>query len=538
MGKNMQSKLMTAGEAANLVNSGDTVTVCGISGGITPDKVMEALGSRYSETGQPGNLTMVLPIAVGDGYDIMGMEHLAIEGMLKQIIAGSYTVARSSQKPPKIYDMIINNRVAAYNVPIGTLMELMREIAAKRPGIITEVGLGTFLDPRLEGGRMNEVTTEDVVQVITFNDREYLFYPAFPIDVAIIRGTSADEYGNITMEHEFTLSGVLAMAMAARNCGGKVIAQVKCLVARESLHPQMVRVPGILVDAIVIDENQKLTTGIKNDFSASGQTRQPWNSIKTPPLTGIRRAIINRVLLELKPGDVINLGFGLTSSLPQAVLEEGIIDQLVFTTEHGCIGGYPYDGIQFGGAINPQALIDVPNQFDFLEGGGPDVVCLSFAEMDQKGNVNVTRLKQMPHVLAGAGGFSNIVQNAGTLIFCGTMTAGGVKYDISDKGLKLVKPGKFKKVINNVQQVTFNGPQAYAKGQKVLYITDLCVFELTADGVALIETAPALDLEKDILPHIGFDVNIAPEVKTTDPAVYKDCMGLKKLAPWNEQKDN
>lgn len=533
----MPSKLMNADAAAGLVNSGDTVTVCGISGGITPDKVMQALGRRYSNTGQPGHLNMVLPIAVGDGYDIMGMEHLAIEGMLKQIIAGSFTVARSSEKPPKIYEMIINNKVAAYNVPIGTLMELMREIAARRPGIITEVGLGTFLDPRQEGGRMNAATIGDVVQMITLNGREYLFYPTFPIDVAIIRGTTADEDGNITMEHEFTLSGVLAMAMAAHNCGGKVIAQVKRVVARESLHPQMVRVPGILVDAIVIDENQKLTTGIRIDPAASGQIRKPWHSISMPPLTGMRRAIINRVLLELNPGDVINLGFGLTSSIPQAVLEEGILDQLVFTTEHGCIGGYPYDGIQFGGAINPQALIDVPNQFDFLDGGGPDVVCLSFAEIDQNGNVNVTRLKQMPHVLAGAGGFSNIVQNAKNLIFCGTMTAGGVKYDFSANGLKLVNPGKFKKVLNKVQQVTFNGPQAFRKGQKVLYVTDLCVFELTARGLRLIETAPGLDLEQDILRHIEFKVNIALEPKTTNPDVYKDCMGLKNLAPWSKKMD-
>ncbi len=529
----MIKKLMTADAAVKLVNSGATVTVCGISGGITPDKVMEALGRRYSQTGQPGDLTMVLPTAVGDGYDILGMEHLAIEGMLKQIIAGSFTVARSSEKPPKIYKMIINNKVKAYNIPIGTLMQLHREIAAKRPGIITEVGLGTFLDPRQDGGKMNAITTEDLIQVITLNGKEYLFYPAFPIDVAIIRGTTADEDGNIAMEHEYTLSAVLAMAMAARSGGGIVIAQVKRMVARESLHPQLVRVPGIFVDAVVIDEDQMLTTGVRSDHAASGETRMPWDSIPMLPLTGIRRAIINRALLELIPGDVVNLGFGITSNIPQAVMEEGITDQLVFTTEHGCIGGYPYSGIQFGGAINPQALIDAPSQFDFLDGGGPDVVCLSFAEMDQEGNVNVTRLKQMPHVLAGTGGFSNIVQNANNLIFCGAITAGGVKYDITADKLKLVKAGKFKKVVKKVQQVTFNGQLARKKGQRVLYITDLGVFELTGQGLLLIEIAPGLDLEKDILPHIEFEVNIASELKTTNPAVYQKRLGLKNQAPWN-----
>ena len=523
---------MSADIAAMLVNSGATVTVCGISGGITPDKVMEALGRRYSETGQPGELNMVLPVAVGDGYDILGMEHLAIDGMVKKIIAGSFTIARSSQDPPKIYEMIIKNKVLAYNIPIGTLMQLLREIAAGRPGIITEVGLGTFLDPRQEGGKMNAVTTDDYIQVITLKGKEYLFYPAFPIDVAIIRGTTADEDGNISMEHEFTLSSVLAMAMAAHNSGGKVIAQVKRTVARQSLQPQMVRVPGILVDAVVVDEDQKLTTGIRSDPGASGETRVPWNSIDSAPLTGIRRAIVNRVMFELQPGDVINLGFGITSSIPQVVLAEGIMDQLVFTTEHGCIGGYPYDGIQFGGAINPQALIDGPSQFDFLDGGGPDLVCLSFAEIDKAGNVNVTRLKQMPHVLAGAGGFSNIIQRAKKLVFCGTITAGGVKYDFIDGGLRLVKAGKFRKVVKAVQQVTFNGPLAFKKSQEVLYITDLCVFDLTDRGLRLVEIAPGLDLNKDILAHIEFDVIIAENLKITDPMVYLDRLDLRKHSPW------
>ena len=528
----MHKKLMSADEAVMLVKSGATISVCGISGGITPDKAMAALGRRFAATGQPKDLTMVLPVAVGDGYDILGMEHLAMTGMVKKIIAGSFTIARSSENPPKIYHMIINNKITAYNIPIGTLMQLHREIAAGRPGIITEVGLGTFLDPRQEGGKMNARTTEDFIQLITLNGKEFLFYPSFPVDAAIIRGTSADEDGNITMEHEFTLSGVLAMAMAAHNCGGKVIAQVKRVVARESLHPQMVRVPGILVDAVVIDEDQKLTTGIRNDPSASGETRIPWKSIQTPPLQGIRHAIINRVLFELKPGDVINLGFGITSSIPQVVATEGILDQLIFTTEHGCIGGYPYDGIQFGGAINPQALIDGPSQFDFLDGGGPDLVCLSFAEIDQAGNVNVTRLKQMPHVLAGTGGFSNIIHKAKKLIFCGAMTAAGVKYEIADGKLTLVKAGKFRKIVPDVQQITFNGQLAFQKGQKVLYVTDVGVFDLTAQGLRLIEIAPGLDLKKDILAHIDFELNMAPDLKTTNPAVYQKQLNLKAQPPW------
>ena len=533
----MNTKFISADEAARLVPTGSTISVCGISGGITPDKVMEALGRRFVDTGEPGDLKMVFPVAVGDGYEIPGLEHLAIDGMIREVIGGSFTIARSTEKPPKIYEMIINNKVRAYNIPIGTLMQLHREIAAGRPGIITEVGLGTFLDPRQEGGRMNAVTTDDLVQVITLNGKEYLFYPAFPVDVAIIRGTTADEDGNITMEHEFTLSGVLAMAMATHNCGGKVIAQVKRTVPRESLHPQMVRIPGIFIDAVVIDEKQMVTTGVADDLAASGESRMPWDSIPMTPLTGIRRAMINRILLEFKPGNVINLGFGITSSIPQVVMEEGIMDQLVFTTEHGCIGGFPYDGIQFGGAINPQALIDAPSQFDFLDGGGPDLICLSFAEMDRHGNVNVTRLKQMPHVLAGAGGFSNIVQNARHLIFCGTMTAGGVQYDITKDRLKLIRAGKFKKIVDTVQQVTFNGQLARRKGQKVTYITDLCVFELTDQGLLLTEIAPGVDLEKDILAHMGFEVAVAPQLTITDPIIYSDRLELKQQSPWKENAD-
>lgn len=529
----MPKKLMRAEEAVNLINSNDTITVCGIAGGITPDKVLAALGGRFVETGEPKRLNMVWPTAVGDGYEIKGMEHIAHEGMIKRIIAGSFTVAKSTERPPKIYEMVVNNKVEAYNLPIGTLMLLHREIAAKRPGLITEVGLGTFLDPRQEGGKMNAVTTEDLIEVITIKDKEYLFYPAFQIDVAIVRGTTADEDGNITMEHEYTFAGNMALAMAARNCGGKVIVQVKRVVTRGSLPPQQIKIPGIFVDALVVDENQMLTTGIKDDPSSCGEIRLPWNSIPMGDFNGIRRSMVRRILLELKVGDVVNLGYGITAFIPQVVWEEGIQDKLIFTTEHGCIGGFPYAGLQFGGAINPQALIDCPSQFDFIDGGGPDVICLSFAELDKLGNVNVTRLKQMPHVLAGAGGFTNLVQNAKKIVFCGTMTAGGVKIELSDGKITLRQAGKFEKIVEKVQQITFNGDLARRKGQKVIYVTDLCVFELKRDGLELIEIAPGLDLQRDILPLIQFDVDIAADLKISDPMIYRPGrMGLRDRKEW------
>ncbi|MBW2122203.1 MAG: acyl CoA:acetate/3-ketoacid CoA transferase, partial [Deltaproteobacteria bacterium] len=408
----MEKKVAAAQEAAHMVRTGDTITVCGISAALTPDKVLAALGKRFLDEGSPGDLTVVFPVAVGDGYDIKGLDHIAHPGMIKRLIGGSYTVARSSEPPPKIYEMIVHNRVEAYNFPMGVLMHLHREIAAKRPGIITEVGLGTCVDPRREGGRMNDATPPALVEVIELHGKEYLFFPSFPIDVALIRGTTADKEGNITLEHEYSASDVLALAMAAHNSGGKVIAQVKRLAASGTLNPQLVRVPGIFVDAIVVDEQQKLTTGVDHDPAACGELRIPWDAFKPVPIDTLKRILVRRALLELKAGDVVNLGFGVTSLVPQVALEEEVFDKLTFTTEHGSIGGIPYSGIQFGGSINPRALLESPNQFDFIDGGGPDFVFLSFAEVDREGNVNVTKLRDLPHVLAGVGGFIDLVQNA------------------------------------------------------------------------------------------------------------------------------
>ena len=529
----MPKKRMSAEKAVQMINSGDTISVCSIAGGLTPDKVMDALGKRFSETGSPGDLTIVFPVAVGDGYEIKGLEHLAQEAMIKRLIGGSFTIAKSSEPPPKIYEMMLNNRVEAYNFPMGVLMQLQREIASKRPGLITEVGLGTFVDPRQEGGRMNEITPPDLVEIIQLRGKEYLFFPSFPINVALIRGTTADEKGNITMEHEYCLSTMLQLAMAAHNSGGKVIAQVKRVAGEGTLNPQLVKIPGVYVDAIVIDENQPVTTGIPYDPASSGEVKVSWDTLKQTPIAPMRRYMLRRVLLELKSGDVVNLGYGITAFLPEIVLEEGILDRLTFTTEHGCYGGFPYTGLQFGGAINAEALIESTSQFDFIDGGGPDAVCLSFAEMDQEGNVNVTKIKELPHVTSGIGGFIDLVQNARKIVFCGTVTAGGLRVEISDGQVNITQEGRFKKIVDRVQQITFNGRLAREKGQTVVYVTERGVFHLEPDGIVLREIAPGLDLQRDILSQIGFKVNIAQDLKEMNPILFhSEEMGLKQCGQW------
>jgi len=433
----MLNKVMAAEDAVKLVNTGDVVSICGIVGGLVPEKTLAALEKRFLDSGGPRDLTVVFPVAVGDVYGTAGTDHLAHEGMLKRVIGGSYVTAPASSPSPKIYEMVYKNKIEAYNLPMGVLMHLHREIAAKRPGLITGVGLRSFVDPRLNGAKMNDVTREDLVEVITIHGKEYLFYKAFPINVAIIRGTTADEDGNITMEHEASFSITLYQAMAARNSGGKVIAQVKRTAARGSLKAQMIKVPGILVDAIVVDEDQKQATGINYDPSASGELRKPWGGFEEIPM-GIEKVLARRALMELRKGYVVNLGFGIPSLISQVALEEELIDQITYTVEHGAIGGVPLSGLQFGGAFNPQAIIDSTAQFDFLNGGGIHAACMAFAEVDSKGNVNVSKLKNLPHVLAGVGGFIDIVQNVRKVVYLGTLTTGGTKIAIENGKVRII----------------------------------------------------------------------------------------------------
>ncbi|MBI5969494.1 MAG: acyl CoA:acetate/3-ketoacid CoA transferase [Deltaproteobacteria bacterium] len=526
----MASKIMKAEEAVQLIKDEDTVSVCGIIGALVPEKVLTALEKIFLETGTPRHLTAVFPVAVGDVYGIGGADHLAHEGLIKRVIGGSYVTAPATSKPPKMVEIIYQNRVEGYNFPMGVLMDLHREIAAKRPGLITQVGLKTFVDPRVNGAKMNEKTKEDLIEVIQFRGKEYLFYKSFPIDAAIIRGTTADEQGNITMEHEGSFSIMLYLAMAAHNCGGKVIAQVKRITSRGNLNPQLVKVPGILVDAIVIDEEQKQATGITYDPAVSGEIKKPLGKMESVPLS-IEKVAARRALLELRSGDIVNLGFGIPSLISPVAAEENLIGEITFTIEHGAVGGVPLSGLQFGAAVNPEAIIESGAQFDFLAGGGIDAASMAFAEVDGQGNVNVSRLNKFPHVLSGAGGFIDILHNVRRIIFCGTLTAGGIQAEISGGQLKIVQEGKVIKGVRQLQHRTFDAGFALEKGQKVIYVTERAVFQLQPEGLVLTEVAPGIDIQRDIAPVVQFELKKSAALKEMDARLFRpQPMGLKSLS--------
>jgi propionate CoA-transferase len=528
----MAEKVMTPEEAVRLVQDGDTVSVCGIIGALVPEKVLGALERRFLETGSPKNLTAIFPVAVGDVYGLAGADHLAHEGMIKRVIGGSYVTAPANASPPKLVDMVYGNRIEAYNFPMGVLMHLHREIAAKRPGLVTQVGLKTFVDPRLNGAKMNEKTREDLIEVIQLQGKEYLFYRSFPIQAAIIRGTTADEFGNISMEQEGSFSIMLHMAMAAHNCGGKVIAQVKRLTPRGNLNPQMVRIPGVLVDAVVIDEEQKQATGIAYDPAVSGEMKKILGRVESIPLT-IEKVAARRALMELHKGDIVNLGFGIPSLIASVAAEENLTDQLSFTIEHGAIGGVPLSGLQFGTAVNPEALVDSSSQFDFLTGGGIDAASMAFAEVDGEGNVNVSRLNKVPHVLSGAGGFIDILHNVRKILFCGTLTAGGIQAEIKDGTVKILKEGKVLKGVRQLQHRTFDAAFAREKGQEVIYISERAVFRLQPEGLVLTEIAPGIDVKKDIQAAMQVDFRIASDLRPMDPRLFRvESMGLRGAEAW------
>ncbi len=522
--------VLGAAEAAALIPDGATITISSSAAQVVPDAVLAGIEARFLACGAPKDLTVVFPLAVGDSFGTVGLDHLAHRGLIKRLIGGSYVNGPASKPSPRIYSMIHGNEVEAYNFPLGPLLHLHREIAARKPGVITKIGLGTFVDPRDQGGRMNAVTPPELVEVLQLAGEEWLFYKSFPIDVAIIRGTTADTHGNLTLEHEGTFMGVLPQAMAAHNSGGRVIAQVKRLVAPGTLPPQMVRVPGILVDAIVVDPGQRMNTGIDYDPAISGEIRAARLPIEPVALTP-EKVIARRALRGIRPGDIVNLGFGISSLVPTIAFEEGVLDALNFTVEQGSIGGLPLTGFAFGASHNPEAIIDSASQFDLVDGGGITVGCLSFAEVDGSGNANVSRLAAQPHVLAGAGGFIDLSQGLPTIIFCGTLTAGGLDVRTGDGKLRIVQDGRFQKFVARTQHVTFNGRQAAAQGQRVRYVTERCVFRPDADGLLLAEVAPGVDVDRDIRARVGFPLRVATDCRPMDERLFRpEPMGL--AAEW------
>jgi propionate CoA-transferase len=516
--------VLTGAEAARLIGDSNVISVSSSSGLGCPDAVLKAIGQRYAETGAPANLTTLHPIAAGDMYGIKGIDHLCRPGQLRRVLAGSYPSGGSKLDPPLIRQLIHNDQIQALNIPSGVLFQMHRAASTGQPGVLTEVGLGTYADPRLGGAKMNAVT-EDFVQLMQVGGNDYLFYPAIKVDVAIIRATTSDSHGNLSYEQECGTLGALDQAYAAHNNGGIVIAQVKRL-SDTQLPTQAVHVPGILVDAIVVAPDQMQTTQTVYDPALSGEVHRDLDDIE-PVEFGLEKVIARRAAAELQVDAVVNLGFGISAAIPRVLLEEGHAEDVTWVIEQGAVGGFPATGFAFGCAFNPQALVQSADQFTLLQGGGFDVAMLSFLEVSGAGDVNVSHLAARPHVTAGVGGFSDIITRAPKIVYSGYFTAGKKDIQIADGQLKIISDGAIAKFVPDVAQISFSGEMARRRRQEVLYVTERCVIELTDDGLTVIEIAPGVDLEADVLAKSGVPLLVSSHLQLMSPALFRpEPMGL------------
>lgn len=520
------NKFTTVHEAVAHIPDGAVLSVSSSSTLGCPEAVLKAISERFEEEGHPRDITSLHPIAAGDVYGVKGMDHIARDGLLARVLAGSFPSGPSSVEIPQIWKMIVEDRVAAYNVPSGIMFDMHREAAAHRPGVLTKVGLDTFVDPIRQGCAMNEKgAAAPIVSRTEFVGETWLHFPNVTPSVAIIRATTADERGNLTYEHEGAYLGGLEQAICVRNNGGIVIAQVKRVTVNGSLRPHDVRVPGHLVDFVVVDADQKQTTETLYDPAISGEVMQPWDSFELAEHC-VEKVIARRAAQELRQGMTANLGFGISAMVPLILLEEGHPEAVTWAIEQGAVGGMPLTGFAFGCSSNAHAFMPAPQQFIYFQGAGFDVCFLSFLEVDVQGNVNVSKLGKKPYLTAGCGGFVDITSRAKNIVFSGWFEA-SAQIDLTDERIAITAPGKFTKMVKEVEHVTFSGRRAREQGQNVLYVTERCVMRSTNTGLIAIEIMPGIDPQRDIVGASEGRVQIADNAKLMPKSLLaKTPMGL------------
>lgn len=512
-------KTISLRDAVSLVQDGDTLATSGYGGSGVPEQLIVALEERFLETGKPENLTLMYAGGQGDGKE-RGLNHLGHEKLLKRVVGGHYGLI------PKIERLAVENKIEAYNLPEGVITHLYRDVAAGKPGTLSNVGIGTFVDPRLEGGKVNAAAQEDIVELVNLDGEDTLFFKSIPVNVAFIRGTTADPDGNITLERETLRLETLAMALAAHNSGGIVICQVERVAEAGSLDARRVRIPGALVDAVVIAEPEfhMQTYGTQYNAAYSGEVRVPLSTLPKLPLDE-KKVILRRAAAEIPPNSIVNLGVGMPENIGIISGEERIQDLITLTIDPGVFGGVPMGGLDFGAATNFSASIDHPYQFDFIDGGGLDVAVLGFAECDGRGNVNASRFGKR---LAGCGGFINITQNSKKVVFIGTFTSGGLKAELKDGKVIIHQEGKFSKFVDNIGQVTFSGEYASARDKEVFYVTERCVFRLQGDALELVEVAPGIDLDSQILDLLPFTPLVNNPVRMDEAIFRQPSLNLRQ----------
>jgi len=510
---------ITADEAASLIEDGDAILISGSGGGHSvPEALLAAVERRFLAEARPRGLTSVSVVGVGDRA-ALGASHLAHEGLLRRAITSALVDS------PGLVRLAAEDKIEAYTLPQGVLSQLMRDMAAGRPGLLTKTGLDTFVDPRHQGARQSPRTPPDFVEVVHLAGEEWLLFKPVPVNVAFLRGTTADEDGNVTMEEEAVLGEMLAMAQATRRAGGIVVVQVKRMARRDTLPPKSVKIPGILVDFVVVDHEQRQTYATYYDPSYSGELRIPVGNIK-PLAFGPRKVIVRRAAMELFPQAICNLGAGVSTGLSTIAAEEGLLDAVYLTNEQGIIGGAPITGRDSGGGQNFAAMVEQPAQFDFYDGGGLDLAFLSFAEVDAQGNVNVSRFGDK---IIGVGGFINISQNAKCVVFGGTLTAGNLDIGWENGRTIIRSEGRHRKFVPKLEQVCYSATIGRARGQVTLFVTERAVFRVGEEGLELIEIAPGLDAERDVIAHMGFRPRVSGSLRTMDARIFQPgLMGLHR----------